>query len=204
MYNLGLEQDAASVSSRGTLAHSVSCRRHPFGTIAFTYHHQRPKRDGARVRLSAAPCKDVLHQVMARPLAQFVLGRKSLKELLRESFETDSLPQITKRANSDILVGRELIQALLLLGTQRRKRTTRMVVVALSSNVRRLQTHTSTRSGIWRSAVYPACNRRRTRPYYGSGMTRGAKSVDPEFAGAIVITRNPSVVEEVLELALAR
>jgi hypothetical protein len=35
-------------------------------------------------------------------------------------------------------------------------------------------------------------------------MTRGAKSVDPEFAGAIVITRNPSVVEEVLELALAR
>jgi len=56
------------------------------------------------------------------PLAQFVLGRQSLKELLRESFNTDGLPQITERAKSDILVRRELIQALFLLGTQRRKR----------------------------------------------------------------------------------
>jgi len=79
VYNLGLEQDAASVSSRGTLAHSVSC-----GTIAFTNHHRRPKRDGARVRLSAAPCKDVLHQVMARPLAQFCARTTVPQGTLRE------------------------------------------------------------------------------------------------------------------------
>ena len=96
MYNLGLEQDATSVSSRGTLAHSVSCRRHPFGTIAFTYHHQRSKREGARVRLSAAPCKDVLHQVMARPLAQFVLGRQSVKELLRGALK----PTVCRKSRS--------------------------------------------------------------------------------------------------------
>jgi hypothetical protein len=42
-----------------------------------------------------------------------------------------SLPQITERANSDILVRRELIQALYLRRTQRRKRATRMAVVEL-------------------------------------------------------------------------
>ena len=56
------------------------------------------------------------------PLAQFLLGRKSLKELLRETFETDNLREITERAKSDILTRRHLIEALFVLGTQRRKR----------------------------------------------------------------------------------
>jgi hypothetical protein len=178
-------------------------------TASFRYHrfHLSPSKIQTRGSTRSIICR----ALQRRPASSYgsatrtVCARTTVPQgTLERSFETDSLPQITKRANSDILVGWELIQALLLLGTQRRKRAARMVVVELSSNVRRLQTHTSTRSGIWRSAVYPACNRRRIRPYYGSGMTRGAKSVDPEFAGAIVITRNPSVVEEVLELALAR
>jgi tetratricopeptide (TPR) repeat protein len=56
------------------------------------------------------------------PLAQFVLGRQSIKELLRETFETDNLREITERAKSDIFTRRHLIQALFVLGTQRRKR----------------------------------------------------------------------------------
>src|SRR5215475_2665649 len=65
------------------------------------------------------------------PLAQFVIERQaqtllpraqSFRELLRESFKTDNLLEITEQAKSDILKRREFIQALFVLGTKRRER----------------------------------------------------------------------------------
>lgn len=65
------------------------------------------------------------------PLAQFVIERRaqsllphaqSFKELLRESFQTDNLPEITEQAKSDIGKRRELVQALFVLGTKRREK----------------------------------------------------------------------------------
>jgi hypothetical protein len=65
------------------------------------------------------------------PLAQFVIERRaqsllpraqSFQELLRNSFKTDNLRVITEQAKSDIRTRRELIQALFVLGTTRRKK----------------------------------------------------------------------------------
>jgi hypothetical protein len=65
------------------------------------------------------------------PLAQFVIERRaqsllphgqSFQELLRDSFKTDNLREITEHAKTDILTRRHLIQALFVLGTTRRKK----------------------------------------------------------------------------------
>ena len=65
------------------------------------------------------------------PLAQFVIERRaqsllphaqSFRELLRDSFKTDNLQEVTERAKSDVLTRRHLIQALFVLGTKRRKK----------------------------------------------------------------------------------
>jgi len=65
------------------------------------------------------------------PLARFVIERRAqsllpdaqpFKELLRDSFKTDNLQEIIEQAKSDILKRRELIQALFVLGTKRRKK----------------------------------------------------------------------------------
>ena len=65
------------------------------------------------------------------PLALFVIERQAqslfpralpFKELLRDSFQTGNLQEVIEQAKSDILKRRELIQALFVLGTKRRKK----------------------------------------------------------------------------------
>src|SRR5262249_23739596 len=83
-----------------------------FGELRYHRLHQSPSKAQTRRSTRSLICR----ALQRRPASSYgsatrtVCARTTVPQgTLERSFETDSLPQNTKRANSDILVGWELI-----------------------------------------------------------------------------------------------